>query len=214
MKEEGFTFALIADQVSSRTGADAVPAALDALARLDCVLPFERTAGDEVQALIARPESVVDAVVGLTRLAGWRIGVGIGTVDTPLPSSTREARGPAYVAAREAINVARRQPTGFALRLADGVTGDGYGELGLAAEDAETAVWLLRGTLARRSKEGWELMDLLDSGITGAEAAARLGISRSAVSQRLGASAREEGRRGAALATRLLGHVQDLGGRP
>jgi len=212
MKEPGFTFALIADQVSSRTGADAVPAALEALAELDCTLPFERTAGDEVQGLLSSPESVVDAIVRLTRLAGWRVGVGAGAVDAPLPSSTREARGPAYVAARDAITQARRQPTGFALRLPDGVPGGGYGDLGVAATDAETAIWLLRGTLARRSREGWELMDLLDSGITGAEAAARLGISRSAVSQRLGASAREEGLRGAALVARLLGRVQHLGG--
>ena len=212
MKETGFTFALIADQVSSRTGADAVPDALEALAGLNPALSFERTAGDEIQALLTDPESVVEAVVRLTRLAGWRIGVGAGAVDAPLPSSTREARGPAYVAAREAITQARRQPTGFALRLPDGVVADGYGELQVAATDAETAIWLLRGTLARRSREGWELMDLLDSGITGAEAALRLGISRSAVSQRLGASAREEGLRGAALASRLLGRLQQLGG--
>lgn len=212
MKEENFTFALIADQVASRTGADAVPAALDALAGLACALPFERTAGDEVQALLTHPDSVVDAVVRLTRLTGWRIGVGVGPVDLPLPSSTREARGPAYLAARDAITLARRRPTAFALRLPEDVAGDGYGELGIAAEDAETAIWLLRGTLARRSQEGWELMDLLDSGLTGAEAAARLGISPSAVSQRLGASAREEGRRGELLASRLLGRVQQFGG--
>lgn len=214
MKDADFTFAIIADQVSSRTGADAVPHALAQLADLDCVLPFERTAGDEVQALLAAPDAVVDAVVRLTRLSGWRIGVGAGTVDAPLPSSTREARGPAYLAAREAITAARRQPTDFALRLPAAVGGDDYGEVLDAAADAETALWLLRGTLARRSREGWELMDLLDAGLTSAEAAERLGISRSAVSQRLAASAREEGARGTRLAARLLGRVQVLGGQP
>ena len=212
MKESGFTFAVIADQVSSRTGADAVPEALQALASLECILPFERTAGDEVQALLGRADGVVAVVTTLTRLSGWRIGVGAGEVDAPLPSSTREARGPAYLAARDAITTARRQPTGFALRLPADVSDAGYGELRQAATDAETAIWLLRGALARRSREGWELMDLLDSGLSSAEAAERLGISRSAVSQRLGASAREETVRGGQLASRLLGRVQQLGG--
>lgn len=211
MKEVGFTFALIADQISSRTGADAVPDALAGLTGLDCLLPFERTAGDEVQALLVAPEAVVESVVRLTRLSGWRIGVGVGSVDAPLPSSTREARGPAYLAARDAVTIARKQPTGFALRAPADVGGEAYGDLLDAATDAETAIWLLRGTLARRSREGWELMDLLDAGLTGAEAAERLGISRSAVSQRLTASAREEGARGARLAARLLARVQDLG---
>jgi hypothetical protein len=213
MKATDFTFVLIADQVASRTGTDAVPDALETLAALPCVLPFERTAGDEVQALLDRPDVVVEAVVRLTRLSDWRIGVGAGTVDVPLPSSTREARGEAYLAAREAITAARRQPTDFALRLGPGVSGEAYGGLHDAAEDAETAIWLLRSTLARRSREGWELMDLLDTGLTGADAAGRLGVSRSAVSQRLAASAREEGIRGARLATRLLAGVQ-AGGRP
>ncbi len=214
MKATDFTFALIADQVSSRTGADAVPDALARLDGVDCVLPFERTAGDEIQALLLHPQAMVEAVVRLTRLSGWRVGIGAGTVDTPLPSSTREARGPAYLAAREAITAARRQPTEFALRLPADVTGEAYGELIEAVADAETAIWLLRGTLARRSREGWELMDLLDAGLTSADAAEHLGVSRSAVSQRLAASAREEGTRGAQLATRLLRRVQDLGGRP
>lgn len=213
MKATDFTFVLITDQVASRTGTDAVPDALEALAALPCALPFERTAGDEVQALLDQPDAVVEAVVRLTRLSGWRIGLGAGPVDLPLPSSTREARGEAYLAARDAITAARRQPTEFALRLGPGVGGEEYGGLHDAAEDAETAIWLLRGALARRSREGWELMDLLDTGLTGADAAARLGVSRSAVSQRLAASAREEGLRGARLATRLLAGVQ-AGGRP
>ena len=55
-------------------------------------------------------------------------------------------------------------------------------------------------------------MDLLDQGLTKADAAAQLGISPSAVSQRLGRAAAVEDARGAALATRLLARVQELGG--
>ena len=211
MKLDAFTSVVVADQVSSRDNADHVPAAL---ARLESVLgerlmlPFERTAGDEIQGLCGDPATAVDAVRELSRLGGWRIGIGVGAVDTPLPRSTREARGEAYLAAREAIGNARSSPTQLALVAADGIVGgDGYGDRTGDVKDAETALWLLRGLLQQRSQEGWELMDLLDEGLTGVEAAARLGVSPSAVSQRLARAHRTEAERGAGLATRLLARL-------
>jgi hypothetical protein len=204
MKPNAFTFAVIADQISSRTEDDLVPAALTQLHAIPAVLTFERTAGDEIQGLLDSPTALVSAITALTRLSGWRIGVGLGPVDEPLPTSTRAARGPAYLAAREAITAARKQPTSFAVRVAETVSGGRYSELDAAAEAAETAVWLWRGVLTRRSAEGWELMDLLERGHTNADAARTLGISPSAVSQRLTAASREEGRRGAALCQRLF----------
>lgn len=198
---------VIADQVESRTGADRVPAALSTLEAVEMLLPYERTAGDELQGLAASSEAVVASVVALTRLDGWRVGIGVGPVDTPLPESTRAARGEAYLAARTAIGEARRSPVELSLAAGDSVGGRGYGDL---VDDAETALWLLRGTLARRSPEGWELMDLLDDGLTNAQAAQRLGISPSAVSQRLGRAARAEGLRGALLAVHLLDRLTEV----
>ncbi|HEY3337850.1 MAG TPA: winged helix-turn-helix transcriptional regulator [Propionicimonas sp.] len=214
MKSLSLSFVLIADQVGSRTADDRVPAALAALADLPATLAFERTAGDEIQALLDDPESVVAAITRLTRLGGWRIGLGAGTVDTPVPTSTRAARGPAYLAARAAIDAARGAPAGLALALPRGVGGAAYGEVNEAAQDAEAALWLLRTVLTRRSEEGWELMDLLDEGLTNARAAERLGISPSAVSQRLSRAARTEVERGSHLAARLLGRMQDLAVAP
>ena len=49
MKETGFIFVVIADQVASRTGADAVPDALKQVAALPCVLPFEGPAQPAVR---------------------------------------------------------------------------------------------------------------------------------------------------------------------
>lgn len=211
MKSETFTFVVLADQVASRTSTDHVPAALDLLERTlgdRLTLPFERTAGDEIQGLCTDPGAVVQAVCQLTRLAGWRIGIGAGGVETPLPTSTREARGEAYLAARTAIGNARSSPTQLALAAADGtVSADGYGDHVDDVTDAETALWLLRGVLQQRSQEGWELMDLLDRGLTGAEAATKLGISPSAVSQRLSRARRTEADRGTVLATRLLARL-------
>lgn len=208
MKPAAFSFALVADQVASRSASDRVPAALDALAGLSLALPFERTAGDEIQCLATDPLAVVQAVARLTRLDGWRLGIGAGPVETPLPESTRAARGGAYLAARTAITQARRSPTGLALVVERPVGEDRYGEADVAARDAEAGLWLFRSVLGRRSEEGWELMDLLDQGLTSAEAAARLGVSPSAISQRLARSAREEGQRGAELCVRLLARLQ------
>lgn len=145
---------------------------------------------------------MVDTITVLTRLGGWRVGVGLGAVEEPLPDSTRAARGPAYVAAREAVDTARRAPADLALVRAGTVRGDLYGEDAVA--DAETALILLRWVLQRRTPEGWELIDLLSRDPVSRHAAAALGISPSAVSQRLARSAYHEARRGAALATRLL----------
>ena len=198
---------VIADQVDSRTESDRVPLALEALSGVRMLLPYERTAGDELQGLVAEGGAAVTSIAALTRLDGWRIGVGVGLVDEPLPESTRAARGDAYLAARTAIGAARRSPVALALVAGDSVRADKYGDL---LEDAETALWLLRSTLARRSPEGWELMDLLDQGLTNAQAAERLGISPSAVSQRLGRAARMESERAARLATRLLDRIVEV----
>ncbi|MHB1010579.1 MAG: winged helix-turn-helix transcriptional regulator [Propionibacteriaceae bacterium] len=206
MKSSAFRFVVIADQVDSRAGSDRVPEALAVLSGVEHVLPYERTAGDEVQGLVGTGSGVVRAVTALTRLVGWRIGVGAGLVDEPLPDSTRAARGEAYLAARTAIDCARRSPV--ALSLAAGAVGDAaYRDL---VEDAETALWLLRSTLARRSPEGWELMDLLDSGLSNAQAADRLGVSPSAVSQRLRRAGRIEAERAARLAGRLLDRLSEV----
>lgn len=182
-----------------------MPDALSALARVENVLPYERTAGDEVQGLLGSGSAVVRSVTALTRLEGWRIGIGSGRVDEPLPDSTRAARGDAYLAARAAIDAARRSPVGLSL-AASGVGDATYRDL---VEDAETAMWLLRSTLARRSPEGWELVDLLDAGLSNAQAAERLRVSPSAVSQRLRRAARTESERAARLAARLLDRLAE-----
>ncbi len=181
-----------------------MPAALTALRELDrrLLLSFERTAGDEVQGLTADAAAAVDALVTLTRLGDWRVGLGLGEIERPLPESTREARGPAYIAAREAVEAARNAPG--RCRLVAGVVGGVvYGDP-MLIRDAEGALMLLRSLLSRRTAEGWQICELIDSGVSGRDAAARLGISPSAVSQRLIRAAHAEGLRGIDLATRLL----------
>ena len=108
-------FVITADQVDSRRFHDRVPAALTLLARsparaAGASRSFERTAGDEIQGVCEGAEEVLDIVTTLIRHGQWRIGIGIGPVDLPLPESPREGRGPAFVAARDAVQAAHPVP--------------------------------------------------------------------------------------------------------
>ena len=123
-------FVITADQVRSVRTGDRVPAALDALAALGgsaggIVRAFERTVGDEIQAVVSSAETVVDVVTTLTREGGWRIGIGIGPVDRPLPRSTRAATGPAFLLARGRPR--RQRPTCSLLRGRWAHQGCGHG---------------------------------------------------------------------------------------
>lgn len=194
---------LIADQVDSRHRKDAVPDALAALAGVPTALAFERTAGDEIQGLLEGPGATVRAVQTLARARNWTVGVGVGTVETPLPDSTRAARGGAYVAARAAIEEARAAAVRVQVRTESMPGAD-------AARDAETVLLLLEPLLRERSDAAWEAIDLAE-GRTQAEIGKKLGISQSAVSRRLAGAHVEVAERAADLAERLLGDAVSAG---
>lgn len=165
------------DQQRSRRDQDRVPIILDRLSQLDPppTLTFERTAGDEFQGVLEEPDRAIDLLLVLVREGWWSIGVGLGDIDTPLPASTREGRGPAYLRARDAVERAKRAPAGLAL----------HGPQPTLAEDTEALLTLLALLIGRRSTAGWQAVDLMSAGSTLSEAAATLRVSRQAVSQRL-----------------------------
>lgn len=189
---------LTVDQRASRTAPDLVPEVLAALAGATTLLPFERTVGDEVQAVLDDPEAIAPVLERLIRDDAWNIGIGVGTVDLPVPESARAGRGPAYLQARDAVTAAKSSP--WNLR----VSGDDP-----AARDLESVLWLWAALLHRRTDRGWQVADLVDEGLSYEEAGHRLGISQSAVSQRAQAAGLVEGRRArevvSHLAARLLG---------
>ncbi len=195
-------FALTADQVDSRHGRDRAGDALRIIAATAgdrLVLPADRTAGDEVQALTTDAATAIGIVLALLRTGQWSVGLGIGAVREPLPDVTRAVGGDAFVAARGAVERAKKQPTRFAAGGADGATGL-----------VQPLVDLLLATRERRTVEGWELFDLLESGMTQAAAAQRLGVSPQAVSNRAQAAGiRLDAAARPALATLL--HIVDEG---
>ena len=171
-------FVLTIDQRGSRRGPDRVA---DVLPRLNdsvpTVLPFERTAGDELQGVLAEADDVVDVVLDLVRLGGWSIGIGAGPVQRPLPASTRAGAGPAFLSARRAVDAAKQRPARLAVR----------GAVPTDAGDAQAVLTALAVVVGRRSDQAWEAIALVGGGRTQAEAAAELGITRQAVGQRLAA---------------------------
>lgn len=183
-------FVLTADQQSSRRRGDRVPELLSAIeARLaatdaseSVVRPFERTVGDEVQGLVADPGVAVDLALHLQRLGGWSVGIGAGDVDD-LADTARASAGPAFIAARAAVERARSRAVPVPLAV--------NGAQEEAARDAEAVLHLAAAVVRRRSRAGWEAVDALAAG-TQRHAAQRLGISAQAVSQRLRAAMWEE----------------------
>ncbi|GAA1153091.1 helix-turn-helix domain-containing protein [Nocardioides aquiterrae] len=190
---------LTVDQRGSRRSADLVAdvvAALNGLPDVAPLRPFEQTVGDELQGVLDSPESLAPVVERLLRDGTWHIGIGVGDVEQPLPDHARAGRGPAYLHARQAVTAAKSSP--WHLRVA----GDDPGTRAL-----ETVIWLWAAVLARRTARGWEVADLVAEGLSYDEAAQRLGISPSAVSQRAAAAGIVESRRARELATDLTAQL-------
>lgn len=190
-------FVIIADQISSRTDRDR---AADLIALLTTqfgsafVLPPDQTAGDEIQVMTTQAAVALDAVLAVHRTGHWSIGLGLGAVRTPYPAATRQASGPAFIAARAAVTRAKKAEARFALDAAtqpldDPDTADGTeSAAGLDAAETEALLVLLLLLRQRRSAPGWEAIDLLQSGLSQLEVAERLDVSTAAVSQRIKAA--------------------------
>jgi DNA-binding CsgD family transcriptional regulator len=195
-------FVITADQVDSRHDRDRAGemiAALTAHQGAAFALPPDQTSGDEIQVLVADAATALDVILDLHRAGHWSIGLGIGTVRAPLPESTRQASGAAFIAARSAVTRAKRADARFALEcavdepagvaashLAPTVPGDAARNPAvLNAVELESLVALLLLLRQRRTPAGWAAVDLLNQGLSQVDIAARLGISTAAVSQRV-----------------------------
>ena len=186
------------DQRGSRSGPDLVEALLTELNGRSSaptrVLDFERTAGDEVQGVLGDASAAVDLALALAATGSWSVGLGTGAVQSPLPRSTRAARGPAFEHARRAVERAKTGAEPVAVRGPDDE----------AAGEADALLQLLVAVVRRRSPAGSEVCELLARGLTQREAADRLGVSKQAVSQRAQAALWTQEARVRPLAARLL----------
>jgi len=198
------------DQRGSTTGPDRVGPLLEGLTahgpERGIVRPFQRTAGDEVQGLLDRPEAVVGIALSAARSGHWSVGIGVGEVREPMPRETRAGAGPAFEHAREAVERAKHSPGRVAVAAGQE---PGTPAAGLV-EAVEAGLQLLAELEQRRSEEGQAAGRLVDAGMTQQEAARELGISQQAVSARLRSGLWHESRR---LASVVSGMLEDLDAR-
>ncbi len=168
--------AILLDQRRSRRGPDLVEPWLKRVNASDIrlLLPFERTAGDEMEGLVDDPKAFTEIVLPALESPSWWIGIGIGDVDTPLPKSVRQSRGIAFELARQAIGEAKARPE--RLRVLDRERDP---------VDLEAVLLLMGALYSRRRQRDSPALRLRSSGLNTVQIAERLGVTKQAVSQQL-----------------------------
>lgn len=171
------------DQRGSRSDKDRVPELIADLSDVPTVRPFQRTAGDEVQAVLDDAAAAIGVALSLGAGGRWSVGLGIGPIDEPLPEETRAGSGEAFEAARDAVERAKH----LSGRVGVLVPADRP-----AGERLQAELCLLALTLRRRTRTQAEAAALRSAGATQAAIAEELGITQQSVSARLAAGLVEE----------------------
>ncbi len=177
---------ILLDQKGSRRSSDLVQVWLQDLntdSSLHFLLPPERTAGDEMQALTDEPQTLTQVALRALRSSWWWVGIGIGDVATPLPGTVREGRGEAFMLARRALTMAKKKRAVGIRVLAQ------YGD----ATDLEAALRLMRVLYERRSPRAQLIAELHLAGLSTVEIGRKLGVSQQAAAKQVfGSHAFEE----------------------
>lgn len=181
------------DQRASRRRVDDVARMareLNKEAATGLALPLVRTAGDEMQGLVATGEGLATIVSRCLEARDWWIGIGIGEVELPLGETARDSRGPAFWNAREALVLAHKQKGGPPGPIA--VVGHPLA----VAEDLGAALSALSFIVTSRTPRQRAAIAAArgTKGLGLIRVAKRLGTSISSVSQLLRAAGREEQR--------------------
>lgn len=168
-------YVLTIDQRNSTANPDRIP---DLLRRLDGVptaVRFERSVGDEAQGIMASADAVIEAAMRCLRDGEWYVGIGIGTVELPLPANPREGRGSAFVTARTAVERAKKSADRAPIAV-EGPEG---------SAEAEGVLSLIGRFVMHRSEAEWRILDLLEPQQRGSQSAVArsLDISPQAVSK-------------------------------
>lgn len=186
-----------------RSAGDPVPALLQALEGLDLALPAERTAGPEALVLAGRAEMALEVLLRCVEVGGLAVGMGIGSVDRPLPASVRELSGPAVDAAETALGSARTtSQVALAVQAADPRQQEN-------AADVEAVLRLIGWMNRTRNRGQWEAVRALraEPGSTQRQLAERLGVTQQTVSRAVKTSGWREERAAHPLAIRLLSMI-------
>lgn len=217
-------YVMTIDQRGSTSDVDRVPDFLADLAGLSSAGRFERSVGDEVQGVLERPEEVVEIALHALRSGRWYVGIGVGAVDLPLPASPREGSGPAFVAARQAVDRAKAAAAHVPLAVAAGGARKGQAAPpdtpagARACANAEAVLRLIGRLVQDRTGAQWKVVDALRSVQTGHPgthgtqkiAAGKLGITEQSVSRALLRSGWQEEWAARPAAAMLLSLAHDI----
>ncbi|PMC65141.1 MarR family transcriptional regulator [Corynebacterium tuscaniense] len=162
--------------------ADLVKRSAEALATLDGVGHFDVVGVEGIRTHVADAEAACMLVMALLSDGNWAVGIGITQT------------GPAIYAASDAVGV-KAGTVGVVVEKQ---------QPGTDAADIASTFALLGYVLAKRTVEGREATALVRSGFNQNEAAAQLGISKQAMSQRLQAAGWHAEQSGWQLAVNLM----------
>ncbi|WP_128683412.1 MarR family transcriptional regulator [Actinomyces qiguomingii] len=196
------------DQVASRAGEDEIPGLVRLLADIPTSVPFERTVGDEAQGVVRDADAAVTCARRLMTVGGWHIGLGIGSGRLG-EQGARSGAGAAFIAARQAVEESKSSRLSLAVR-----TGASGQQARIAAGDAEAVLRLLGVLIRSRTAAQRAVLALLDDGLSGKEAAERLGVSGQAVSKHRLAARYDEEIAALPAIERLLGRAHRLSVAP
>ncbi len=215
-------YVLTIDQRGSRSDRDRVPALLEELRALGFPA-FERSVGDELQGVVGGAADAVDIALHALRSGHWYVGIGLGDATVPDGGSPREGIGPAFVAARTAVELAKAAASRVPLSVVAGIlvpknageadmvvdSADGT-DAKLASADAEAVLRLIGKLRQERTDAQWKVVDTLQALEGGTfhgvqkQAAERLGVTEQSVSRTLLRSGWQEEKAARPAAARLL----------
>ena len=158
--------------------------------RSSIIARFVVTLGDEFQGLLSDARILPDLLWDMHYkfdMRQLRVGIGFGTVDTPIGKNAINIDGPALHHARNATDIAKKE------KLLGGVF-DGFGPTSDSAFNGFAR--LLQHHRARLKPQQRKVIELLRQSLTQAAIANELGISRQAVSHYAGAAGWEAYREG------------------
>ncbi|MDY5840342.1 MAG: MarR family transcriptional regulator [Corynebacterium camporealensis] len=169
--------------------AELVQRSAEALSTLEGVGEFQVLGVEDICAVVDSPTAVCDLAMALLADGDWAIGIGVS------PGHPRSADAIRSVATA-ALKKSARPGNVYAKTNQRGRASE--------AQDIAAAFALLGFVLNKRSMEGREATSLVRSGMNQNEAAAELGISKQAMSQRLHAAGWAAETAGWQLAVNLL----------
>lgn len=179
-----------------RRRADFVRQSAQALSTLPDVNEFSVVGVEDIQATVDTAEAACDTTMALLSAGDWAVGIGV-LVDDSLPEPELAATQALSLAAMTLGTHARSG------QVKVGVKRGNRKDQAWSA-DVQAVFTMLAHILSKRTSEGREATSLVRSGMNQNEAAAELGISKQAMSQRLQAAGWQAEMAGYRLAISLL----------